>query len=80
MKTSTITIDREIVRQLKHRKHHPRESYTEVLRRLLSTHASDDAVDWRETAEILADPKLMESIARSLDDIKAGRLYDLSEV
>ena len=81
MNTSTITIDRKIIRQLQRRKHHPRESYTEVLARLLSTHPpSDNTVDWRETAEILADPTLMESLAQSVRDLKEGRLYDANEV
>jgi len=32
-----------------------------------------------ETLEIMSDPKLMSNLKKSLDDIKAGRIYSLSE-
>lgn len=35
---------------------------------------------WKETDEILADPKLMKSLKRAEEDVKAGRVYDWEKV
>ncbi|MDO8580122.1 MAG: hypothetical protein Q7S13_01415 [Candidatus Omnitrophota bacterium] len=36
--------------------------------------------DWQETLEIMKDPRLMQQIRESQEDIKAGRLYTHEEV
>lgn len=35
---------------------------------------------WKETDEILSDPKLMKSLKRAEADVKAGRVYDWEDV
>lgn len=35
---------------------------------------------WEETIEVLSDPELMAALARSEEDVKAGRLVDLDDV
>lgn len=35
---------------------------------------------WKETNEILADPKLLEAIKEGEEDIKRGRFYDWEDV
>ena len=40
----------------------------------------DEYESWKETEEILADPKLMADIKESEEDIKAGRVHDWEDV
>jgi prevent-host-death family protein len=44
---------------------------------LISFEAYDS---WKETEEILSDPKAMKDIREAEEDIKAGRVYDWDEV
>lgn len=40
----------------------------------------DEVESWQETLEIMSDKKLVKSIKRGLEDIKAGRVIPLEEV
>ena len=85
MTTTTITLDVAVKRRLARLKFHPRESYTDVVRRLLkkpSLKQSDvDEIEaMLATAEILSDPETMRSLAKSMEDFKAGRLHSIDEV
>lgn len=82
MTTTTITITLDLKKALDGLKRHPRESYNEVLGRILSLggFASDEYQNLRETVEILSDPEIMESIAQSIRDVKEGRVYSIDEV
>jgi len=81
MSTTTITIDLKVKKMLDNLKRARRESYNEVLSRIIP-HASNnlDIESLQETVEILSDPETMASLARSLEDIKNSRLYDIDEV
>lgn len=68
--TTTIRISRETKELLDGFKHHPKESYEEVIGRL-ATMARDD--------EPLSDEEI-EDMKASLDDIKAGRVKTLKTV
>ena len=85
MKTTTITLDTAIKKRLAKLKVHPRESYTAVLRRLLNrptlTQTDVDEIESIiETLDILSDPETMRDLAKSVEDLKAGRLYSIDEV
>lgn len=84
MNTTTITVDIRVKKQLDHLKKHMRESYNDVLRRMLTRrfiakHSADrEALE--ETTAILSNPEIMKSLARSLEDLKKGRLHPLESV
>lgn len=70
MPATTIKIDTDVKDRLDTLKIHPRESYNEVISRLVET-AIDD--------EPLSD-ETIQAIEESLEDLKAGRTYTLEEV
>ena len=70
MTSTTIKIDVELRDRLNALKTHPRESYNEVIGRLV-----DMAVD----EEPLSDEAIRD-LERSLEDLRAGRVYTLDEV
>ena len=83
MSITTITLNRSVKRQLDRLKKHSRESYNEVVVRLLGRVQQDDSADDEsvmETIAILSEPDTMASLARSLKDLKRGRLYAIDEV
>ncbi len=81
MSISTITLDVRIKKQLDKLKAHPRESYNEVVSRLLSRGGRTlDLGSFQETVEVLSDVELMQSLARSLEDLRMGRLYPIEDV
>lgn len=82
MNVSTITLDKSVKKRLDSLKAHERESYNDVIARLV-THSSANSVDsesFVETIEILSDPETMRSLAKSVEQLKKGRLYSLEEV
>jgi predicted transcriptional regulator len=70
MTSVTVRIDSNLRDQLNALKTHPRESYNEVIGRLV-----DIAVD----EEPLSDEAIRD-LERSLEDLRAGRVYTLDEV
>jgi predicted CopG family antitoxin len=80
MDTTTITIDLRIKKILDSLKKARRESYNDVLSRVLSKKDKEDADSMNDTISILSDPEVMASLARSLNDIKKVKLYDIDEV
>lgn len=82
MDTTTITIDLKTKKILDSLKRARRESYNDVLSRVLPT--AEKVVDveaLQETIDILSDPETMRSLARSIEDFKrTGRTFDIDEV
>ncbi|NLZ30007.1 MAG: hypothetical protein GX885_04590 [Methanomicrobiales archaeon] len=70
MTSVTVRIDSRLRDRLNALKAHPRESYNEVIGRLV-----DMAVD----AEPLSEETLQD-LERSIEDLRAGRIYALDEV
>ena len=70
MTSITVRIDSDLRDRLNALKTHPRESYNEVIGRLV-----DMAVD----EEPLSDEAIRD-LERSLEDLRAGRVYPLDEV
>ncbi len=84
MTTTTITLDTAVKKRLARIKVHPRESYSDVLRRLLkaarATNSSVDVEAILETLDIVSDPVTMRDIAKGIEDVKVGPLYTINEV
>ena len=79
---TTIQIDNELKERLNHLKIHPRESYNDLISRLIDSYSPEVASreSLVETIEILSDPEMMRGIARGLEDIKAGRAKTLDQI
>ncbi len=67
---STIYILSDVKEQLTHLKTHPRESYSSVIQRLLSSAIDPDPLTSEEIA----------GIEEALKDIKAGRVHTEEEI
>jgi predicted CopG family antitoxin len=81
MNTTTITVNLKVKKMLDRLKRAKRESYSDVLSRVLP--ASSDSADLdslRETAAILSDPDTMARLAKSIDDFNHGRLVDMEDL
>lgn len=74
MAITTIQIDTEIKKALDKLKIHHRESYNELMARLISGSSPKEAS--REsllaTIEVLSDPKAMRAIAESIEETQKG--------
>jgi len=70
MTSTTIKINTVLKDRLNTLKIHPRESYNEVIERLVAM-----AVDEETLSE-----ETIRDLERSLEDLKAGRVYTLEEV
>lgn len=83
MGITTITLNMEVKRKLEKLKRYDRESFNELLSRLLFSklaQKSNNSIDLAETVEILSNPEIMRSLAKSLDDLKKGKTYSIDEV
>ena len=79
---TTIQIDEKVKAKLDTLKIHRRESYNELISRLIDI-ASPKIVSRDtliETLEVLSDPEFIKGIERGVRDIKEGRIKPLSQV
>ena len=79
---TTVQIDNELKERLNRLKVHPRESYNDLIARLIDSYSPDVASreSLIETIEILSDPEMMSGIARGLEDVKTGRTKTLDQI
>ncbi len=79
---TTVQIDNELKERLNRLKIHPRESYNDLISRLIDSYSTNMASreSLIETLEILSDPEMMAGIARGLEDIKSGRTKALNQI
>ena len=79
---ATVKIDNELKERLNSLKIHPRESYNDLISRLIDSYSPDVASreSLIETLEVLSDPEMIRGIARGLEDIKAGRTKTLEQI
>ena len=82
MNVTSITLDKGIKKRLDVLKAHRRESYNDVIARVLARKSESrlDTEGLIETVEVLSDPQIMRSLARSLGQLRRGKLYSLDEV
>ena len=66
--STTIKISDKTKTKLEHLKLHKRESYSDVIERLMTP--QDDELD----------PQTIKNIRKSLDDIEKGKVYSLTQV
>jgi predicted transcriptional regulator len=79
---TTIQIDETVKAKLDTLKIHRRESYNELISRLINS-ASPEMVSRDsliETLEVLSDPEFIKGIERGIKDIEEGRIKPLSQV
>ena len=79
---TTIQLDEKVKEKLDKLKVHHRESYNELIVRILSN-CSPQNVEREslvETIEILSDPETMRDIAEALEEDEQGKGKDFSEI
>ncbi|MEM3143518.1 MAG: hypothetical protein QXG67_05100 [Candidatus Nitrosotenuis sp.] len=67
---TSIQVEKEIKMRLDKLKNHPRETYNDVLIRLLKIAQNDDVLS----------PTVIKNIEEGIADIKAGRVYSSDQV
>ena len=79
---TTIQIDEKVKAKLDTLKIHRRESYNELISRLINSSSPENVSRETliETLEILSDSELLKGIERGIQDIEAGRIRPLSKV
>lgn len=82
MAITTIQIDTSLKDKLEKLKIHHRETYNELLIRLISQGSPQnlDRESLIETIEVLSDPEMMQGIVRGLRDFKEGNFFTLDEI
>lgn len=79
MDITTITLSVDVKRKLEKLKRYNRESFNEVISRMISMKDDKDN-SISETIDILSNPDIMRSLAKSLEDLKRGKTYSIDEV
>ena len=82
MTISTIQVKEETKKRLQSMKLHPRESYNELISRLINSSSPENVSRETliETLEILSDSEFLKGIERGIQDIEAGKIRPLSKV
>jgi PHD/YefM family antitoxin component YafN of YafNO toxin-antitoxin module len=70
---TTIQIDESTKKMLDKLKEHHRESYNELLKRMINSFSKTDKESLIETIEIMSNPETMRNIAKGIEDYKRGR-------
>ncbi len=81
---TTIQLDEKLKAKLNKMKVHPRETYNELISRLVNSYSCRDKGADREslteTIEILSDPEAMREIAEGIEDYNKGRFKTLDQI
>jgi len=79
---TTIQLDERVKDKLDRLKIHHRESYNDLLIRILNTYSSQnvDKESLIETIEILADPETMRDIAEALEEYELEKGIEFSKL
>jgi predicted transcriptional regulator len=79
---TTIQIDEKLKGRLDSLKVHHRETYNELILRLVNgcSPKEADRESLIETIEVLSDPEMMAGIARGLRDFKEGRFKSFEQI
>lgn len=75
---TNIRLTTDIKRKLDSMKIHSRESYNDVIARVIGNMKKNiDEESLRETIDVLSDPETMRDIAEALEDYERGRFVEL---
>lgn len=77
---TTIQIDENIKEKLDKLKVHYRETYNELIKRLIIAYSKADKESLVETIEVLSDPETMRGIAQGIEDYNKGKYKTLEQV
>lgn len=66
--------------ELNELKVHPRETYNDLIKRLVENFSDAEKESLVETLEVMSDPDLMRSIAKGVEDINEGRTKSLEQI
>jgi predicted transcriptional regulator len=79
---TTIQIDEKLKARLDSLKVHHRETYNELISRIINNCSPNEAdrESLIETIEVLSDPETMRDIAQALDDFQRGRFKSLEQI
>jgi len=78
---TTIQIDEKLKQKLDQLKVHHRETYNELIFRLVSSKLSDKSRESLiETIEVLSDPETMRDIAEAVEDYEKGKGVEFSQL
>lgn len=74
---TTIRLDINIKKRLDSLKIHSRESYNDVIARVMGKNRKIDEESLKETIDVLSDPESMRDIAEALEDYEKGIFVEL---
>lgn len=76
---TTVQLDKSTKEKLDKLKVHERESYNEVIRRMIEEcrHVKVDEESLKETIEIISDPETLRDIAEALNEYSEGKFIEL---
>lgn len=77
---TTIQIDEEIKDKLDKLKIHHRESYNDLIARIIGSSQNVSRESLIETIEILSDPETMRDIAEALEEYENGKGIEFSKL
>jgi len=79
---TTIQLDEKLKEKLDKLKIHHRETYNELISRLINSSSPQkaDRESLIETIDILSDPETMRDIAKGIEDYNKGRFKTLAQV
>lgn len=80
---TTIQLDENIKEKLDKLKIHHRETYNELIARLIvksSANPVPEKESLMETIETLSDPETMRDIAKSLEEYEKGEFFDFEKI
>ncbi len=79
---TTIQIDSKLKEKIDKLKVHERESYNEVIRRMVEEcrNIKVDEESLKETIEILSDPETLRDIADALNEYEQGKGIEFSKI
>ena len=78
---TTIQIDEKIKEKLENLKVHYRETYNDIISRLINFSPNEvDRESLTETIEILSDPEMMREIAKGLEDYEKGKTKTFKQI
>lgn len=77
---TTIQLNEDVKKKLDALKVHHRETYNELLERIISSFSDADKESLIETINIISNPETMRNIAEGLEEFERGETKTLEEV